>query len=72
MTQQDKNVVITALEDLKGNCTGIIAATIEDCQRVIGDLAEDNDRLCWKCRNEPVASLNRPEKGRMDAWVPRS
>lgn len=32
---------IAALEDLKGDCTGIIAATIEDCQRVIGDIPED-------------------------------
>lgn len=37
-----KTKEIAALEELKGDCTGIIAATIEDCQKVIGDMAEEN------------------------------
>lgn len=36
-----KEKVIAALEELKGDSTGIIAATIEDCQKVIGDIPED-------------------------------
>lgn len=42
MTHKDKELVIAALEEYKGDCTGIIAATIEDCQRVIGEMAEDD------------------------------
>lgn len=37
-----KEKAISALEELKGDSTGIIAATIEDCQRVIGDIPEDS------------------------------
>lgn len=37
-----KTKAIAALEELKGDCTGIIAATIEDCQKVIGEMAEEN------------------------------
>lgn len=40
MTKQDKNTAIAALEELKGECTGIIAATIEDCQTIIRQLPE--------------------------------
>lgn len=36
-----KEKAIAALEELKGDSTGIIAATIEDCQRVIGEITED-------------------------------
>ena len=36
-----KAKAIAALEELKGDSTGVIAATIEDCQKVIGDLLED-------------------------------
>ena len=32
---------IAALEELKGDSTGIIAATIEDCQKVIGEMVEE-------------------------------
>lgn len=43
MTHEDKKKVIATLEELKGDCTGIIAATIEDCQRVVGEM-EDQQR----------------------------
>lgn len=38
-----KMKAIAALEELKGDCTGIIAATIEDCEQVIRETPEDND-----------------------------
>lgn len=41
MTHEDKRIVIAALEELKGDCVGLIAATIEDCQKVVADLPED-------------------------------
>lgn len=40
MTQQDKNAVIAELKDLMGNCTGIIALTIEDCINVVQEMPE--------------------------------
>lgn len=42
MTQKDKERVIAALEEYKGDSIGVIAATIEDCQRVVAEMAEDN------------------------------
>lgn len=45
MTKEDKNAAISALEELKGDCTGIVAATIEDCQRVIGELPDTSEIL---------------------------
>lgn len=45
MTKEDKNAAISALEELKGDCTGIVAATIEDCQRVIGELPDTPENL---------------------------
>lgn len=36
-----KEKALAALEELKGDTTGIIAATIEDCQQVIRDIPED-------------------------------
>ena len=50
MTHKDKEEAIAALEELKGDCTGVIAATIEDCQRVIGEMPED-DRLVPAAEN---------------------
>lgn len=37
-----KTKAIAALEELKGDSTGVIAATIEDCQKVIGEMVEEN------------------------------
>lgn len=42
MTRKDKEAVIAALEEYKGNSTGVIAATIEDCQMVAMEMAEDD------------------------------
>lgn len=42
MTRKDKETVIAALEEYKGDCTGVIAATIEDCQRVVAEMAVDD------------------------------
>lgn len=51
-----KEKVNAALEELKGDTTGIIAATIEDCQKVIRDIPEDDGWI-------PVAErLPEPEK----------
>ena len=36
-----KTKAIAALEELKGDSTGVIAATIEDCQKVIGEMEDD-------------------------------
>lgn len=36
-----KTKAIAALEELKGDCTGQIAMTIEDCQKVIGEMEDD-------------------------------
>lgn len=41
MTLEDKNLVLGVLEELKGDSVGLIAATIEDCQKVIAKLPED-------------------------------
>lgn len=41
MTQKDKEAVIAALEEYKGDSTGVIAATIEDCQRVVREMTEE-------------------------------
>ena len=35
-----KEKALAALEELKGDTTGIIAATIEDCEKVIRDIPE--------------------------------
>lgn len=40
-----KEKALAALEELKGDTTGIIAATIEDCQRVIRELVETPEIL---------------------------
>lgn len=37
-----KTKAIAALEELKGDCTGQIAMTIEDCQKAIGEMVEEN------------------------------
>ena len=37
-----KEKALAALEELKGDTTGIIAATIEDCEKVIRDIPEDD------------------------------
>lgn len=56
-----KSRAIAALEELKGDTTGIIAATIEDRQRVIGDIPEDagwipvTERLPENDSNKPYA-----------------
>ena len=42
MTHKDKEKVIAALEEYKGDSTGLIAATIEDCQRVVREMGEDD------------------------------
>lgn len=36
----EKQIAIAALERLKDGTSGIVAATISDCQRVIGDLPD--------------------------------
>lgn len=42
MTQKDKDAVIAALEELKGDSIGLIAATIEDCQKVVQKMAVED------------------------------
>lgn len=37
----NKQIVIAALERLKDGTTGVVAATISDCQRVIRELDDD-------------------------------
>ncbi len=37
-----KEKALAALIELKGDTTGIIAATIEDCEKVIRDIPEDD------------------------------
>lgn len=42
MTRKDKERVIAVLEEYKGDSTGLIAATVEDCQKVVREMpAED-------------------------------
>lgn len=38
MTQKDKDAVIAALEELKGDGTGLVAMTVEDCIAVVNGL----------------------------------
>lgn len=42
MTHKDKELVIARLEEYKGDSLGLIAATIEDCQRVVREMVEDD------------------------------
>lgn len=42
MTQKDKERVIAALEEYKGDSTGLIAMTVEDCQRVVLEMAAED------------------------------
>lgn len=42
MTHKDKELVIARLEEYKGDSLGLIAATIEDCQRVVGEMPEED------------------------------
>lgn len=42
MTQKDKERVIAALEEYKGDSTGLIAMTVEDCQRAVREMAADD------------------------------
>lgn len=66
MTQEDKKQVIDALEELKGDSTGLIAATIEDCQKVVMELPEGERSAKGNGpANEIIADLRRctPEGG---------
>ena len=42
MTQKDKERVIAALEEYKGDSTGLIAATVEDCQSVVREMVVED------------------------------
>lgn len=65
MTQEDKKTVLDALEELKGDCVGIIAATIEDCQKVVRELPEGflpryhTGRECLMPAGDIIAALER-------------
>lgn len=37
----NKEIILGALDELKGDSIGIVAATIEDCQKVIRELPEN-------------------------------
>lgn len=59
-----KERYISALEELKGDSTGIIAATIEDCKRVIRELPEEHiphEKRCKTYTNALVAYGDRAQ-----------
>ena len=52
MTQKDKDAVIAALEEYTGDSTGLIAATIEDCQQLALNGYDTHWILTGEMKNE--------------------
>lgn len=55
MTHKDKELVIAALEEYKGDSVGLIAATVEDCQRVVREMAVEDG---WIPVSERLPEIN--------------
>lgn len=54
MTQKDKDAVIAALEELKGDGTGLVAMTVEDCIAVVNGLPVGGE---WTAVTERLPDL---------------